>query len=471
MKQVFDVITSLRATSSSKEKLAILQDNKDNVDLKKFLLVTYEPAINFYMKEVDLAFTSMFPLAEDAWKNHFTSELIDTIVTTIAGRQFTGHAARTFVANTHRDLACKWEKELLELLIRRDVKAGISVTTINKVWPGLITDVPYMRCTLPSEVDLASWPWEQGIYSEIKADGQFENISHLERTGQVKIESRNGSPMPLEYFQDIVKEVQEHVPQGWQMHGEMLVIHNGKVLPRQEGNGILNKILQGGEMPAGHKAVYHAWDIIPVADAKAKGKSEDPYQVRFDRLQHYLGHCKHIELIEYKIVYSLQEAYEHAKEAMAMGLEGTVIKHPDGFWEDSDGSKNQVKLKLQMDIEVRVTGFKAADKTSRNKDLFGSLICESECGKFKVNVSGIKDDKRKDLYARRDQILGRLIITISCNGLMAPSEKTDGFWSCFLPRFQEERLDKTTADTLERMQEIQDNAVKLGSIYGKTKKK
>lgn len=471
MKKVFDVIEQLRATSSTKDKLAILMANKDNADLKKFLLVTYEPAINFYMKEVEPAFTSMFPLADNAWKDRFTVETIDTIVTAIAGRQFTGHAARTFIANMHRDLACKWEKELLELLIRRDVKAGISVTTINKVWPGLITDVPYMRCTLPSEVDLASWPWEQGIYSQIKADGQFENISHLARTGQVKIESRNGSPMPLEYFQDIVKEVQEHVPEGWQMHGEMLIIHNGKVLPRQEGNGILNKILQGGEMPSGHKAVYHAWDMIPVSAAKAKGKYEEGYETRFNRLWKHIASCQHIKLIEYKIVFSPQDAYEHAKEAMAQGLEGTVIKHPGGIWEDSSGSKNQVKLKLQMDIEVRVTGFKAADKTSRNKDLFGSLICESECGKFKVNVSGIKDDKRKDLYARKDQIVGKLIITISCNGLMAPSEKTDGFWSCFLPRFQEERLDKTTADTLERMQEIQDNAVKLGSIYGKTKKK
>jgi DNA ligase-1 len=467
MKQVFDTIEKLRATSSTNEKLAILMEQKENAGLKHFLLLTYEPRINYYMKAVDTK--SKAPLM-DFRIEKFSSAVMQSVVDNIASRNITGDAARRWVNGLYHALEFAWEKELLELMIQRDVKAGISKGTINKVWPGLITDTPYMRCTLPSAVDLASWPWEQGVYSQIKADGQFANISHHERTGKVTIESRNGSPMPLEYFDNIVREVKESVPTGHQLHGELLIKKHGKILPRQEGNGIFNSLLQGGELEAGHEIVYHAWDTIPVSEAKSKNKYDFAYEERFSNLKDWFGdHEGHISIIEHKVVYSLQEAYAHAVEAMGLGLEGTVIKHPAGIWEDSDGSKNQVKLKLQFEMEVRVVGFKEADKKSKNKDLFGSLMCESECGKFRVNVSGIKDDKRKDLFNRKDQILGKLIITISCNGLMAPNANTDGYWSCFLPRFLEERLDKTQADTLEQMKVIEDNAKKMGAIYGKKK--
>lgn len=467
MKQVFDTIEKLRATTSKNEKLAILTAAKDVPGLREYLSMTYEPRINYYMKAVDRTKSSIM----DFRIEKFTPRIMNEVLTTIASRNITGDTARRWVTDLYNALETSWEKELLELMIQRDVRAGISTGTINKVWPGLITDVPYMRCKLASDVDLTTWPWEDGIFSEIKADGMFANISHHAKTGRVSIESRNGSPFPLDQLQGLVDEVKTLIPAGQQTHGELLVLQNGKILPRHEGNGILNSILQGGELEKGQEIVYHAWDTIPITSAKAKAKHETPYQARFQDLEYWIdGEGKYIHLIEYKMVYSLKEAFAHACEAMSQGLEGTVIKHPDMIWEDSDGSKGQIKLKLQYEMEVRVVGFKDADKKSRNKDLFGSLMCESECGQFRVNVSGIKDDKRKDLFARKEHILGNLIITISCNGLMAPSAKTDGYWSCFLPRFLEERLDKKTADTLERMMEIEQAAKNIGAIYGKTKK-
>jgi DNA ligase-1 len=398
----------------------------------------------------------------------FTDDTVADIYDTIAKRDLTGNAARLWLANLYHDLAEDWEKELLTLLIQRDVQAGISKGTINKVWPGLITDVPYMRCCLPSAVDLASWPWKRGVYSQIKADGQYANISHL-ASGAVTIETRAGSPFPLEYFKDLVAEIQAAIPKGMQIHGELLMLDpQGKIMPREKGNGMFNSLQQGGELEPGYQPVYHAWDMIPVEEAKVKNKYLVAYETRFQALEGYIGKgLKHLQLIEYKIVHSLAEAYRHAKEAMEAGLEGTVDKHPDGPWEDSDGSKYQVKLKLEVDVEVRVVGFKAADTKSKNKDLFGSLMCESECGKLRVNVSGIKDAKRKELFDRKEQILGKLIITMRCNGLMEPSDDTDGYWSVFLPRFIEERPDRDTADTLERMKQIQQSAIELGSIADK----
>lgn len=471
MKEVFDVIEQLRATSSTKEKLAILVANKDNADLKEFLRVTYEPRVNFYIKAVDPKLSSgMFGGFVEC---DFERLDLDTVYDQLALRKRTGNDARNWLSGAYNNLTSDWSKELLKLLIQRDVQAGISRGSINKAWPGLVTDTPYMRCNLLSTVDVSGWDWQGGVYSEIKADGMFANTSH-HIGGKVSVESRAGSPMPLDYFQELVAAVKALVPEGYQLHGELLMLKDGKIMPRAEGNGLFNKLLQEGELPSGHTPIYQAWDMIPICEAKAKNKFNEKYRVRFERLKALMygvdKDCP-LQVIEHKMVHSLQQAYAHAAEAMANGLEGTVICDPDGIWEDSDGAPHKIKLKLQFDMDLRVVGFKAGDAKSKNKDLFGSLMCESECGKFRVNVSGIKDDKRKDLFARKDQILGKLIITITCNGLQAPTANTDGYWSCFLPRFQEERLDKTSADTLEKMHQIQADAIKLGAIYGVSKKK
>lgn len=467
MKQVFETIEKLRATSSKNDKLAILTAMKDNVDLQNYLLMTYEPRINYYMKAVDTkaGMHQWFSQPEP-----FNQDLMDSVKNVLAGREYTGNKARDWIAGIWGAMVNPWEKELLELMIQRDVKAGISTGTINKIWPGLITDTPYMRCTLPSETDLSAWPWADGVYSEIKADGQFANISHHVRTGRVSIESRNGSPMPLEYFQALVAEVQARVPGGQQLHGELLIKKDGKILPRQEGNGIFNSLLQGGELEAGHEIVYHVWDTIPVAEAKSKNKYNVLRKKRFALLKEWFdGHEGAIEIIEHKVVYSLQEAFEHAVEAMGQGLEGTVIKHPEGIWEDSDGSKWQVKLKLEFQVELKIKGFKAADKKSKNAKTFGSIECESECGKMKVNVSGIKDKDRLAMHQDRDNLIDK-VISVKANGIMLPPAN-GGFFSLFLPRFIEIRLDKDKADTLERIQQIEQAAKTMGIIYGKTKSK
>jgi DNA ligase-1 len=147
-------------------------------------------------------------------------------------------------------------------------------------------------------------------------------------------------------------------------------------------------------------------------------------------------------------------------------LEGTVICDPYGIWEDSDSAVHKIKLKLEIQVELRIKGFKAADPKSKNAKTFGSIETESECGKLKASVSGIKDKDRLWMHQHRDQLLDG-IITVKANGITPPPEG-GGFFSLFLPRFIEIRLDKNEADTLVNIQQIEQAAISLGAIYGKT---
>jgi DNA ligase-1 len=457
MKSVYDTIIACRNESSRNKKIEILKAQAGNDLLKRYLQVTYENRINFYMKNVDTAMNT----TNNVDITEFDSDMIDKIMYVVAGRGLTGNAAKMFVSNIYQGLTYDWEKELLRLMINRDVQAGFSASTINKIWPSLVTQVPYMRCSLPKHTKLETWPWDKGIYSQIKADGMFANITH-QLDGAVTIESRSGSPFPVEFFSGIANKIKSCVQIGMQLHGELLMTKDGQILPRQIGNGLFNKILQDGEVDSSYIPIFQAWDCIPIEEATVKNKYRVSYSIRFESLkemiqsEHTLNDA--VELIEYKMVYSLAEAYKHAGESMQAGLEGTVIKHPDLIWEDSDGSEHQIKLKLSMELDLLFVGFKEADQKSKNANTFGSLMLQSSCGKMKVNVSGIKDAERERLH--KELVAGKSIISVIANGVMMPPEH-GGYFSLFLPRYTEERRDKSTADSLERILEIQTESINL----------
>jgi DNA ligase-1 len=457
---IIETIRAVRATSSKLEKLAILAAQKDNAFLREYLRMTYEPRINFFVAKVDTMPAISFGTAD------FDEATLAKVYVTIARRELTGNAARSWLTSLHMNLN-EDGQELLELLIQRDVKAGISDGTINKTWAGLVTSPPYMRCCLPKDADLNSWPWAAGVYSQIKADGMFANVNVHRGTKAVTIESRAGSPFPLDAFTDLVYEVQELIPEGNQLHGELLMRDpEGKIMPREEGNGLFNKLLKEGELPEGYTPTYQAWDIIPLEEAKAKNKYKIAYKKRFAKLLDLFKDVEpqSIHVIEYELVYSLNEAYAHAGKAMKRGLEGTVIKHPDAIWEDTT-SKFQVKLKLEFEVELRVKRLKAAAAKSKNSDTFGSMECESEEGLLEVSVTGLKDDKRKYIFDNFKALYEDKIISVKANGVMAPdAERGNTKYSLFLPRFVEERHDKKQADTLKRILEIQQAAIDAVNI-------
>ena len=475
MQLVYETIVAASKDSSKIAKLAILRDQINNEDLKEFLRVTYEPRINFYMTKVEPEFvgTSLFDAVDHPTATEFTLEVLGDIVSKIANRKLTGHAAKTYIASLYANFTSVEDRNLLEFLIQRDCRAGFSESTINKIWPGLVTDVPYMRCSLPKDLKktdkLENWPWAGGVFSELKADGMFATVSHQLKTGRVTIESRNGSPFPLDHFGDIVSEVKDNVPYGHQIHGELLVRRGGVILPRQVGNGILNKVLQGGVFAPGDVPTFQAWDIIPNTAALPKGSYNVPYRERLSELEQYLEETKNIRVVDYKIVYSLKEAYAHCKEMQLNGFEGTVIKHPEMIWKDGD-SKGQVKLKLTFDVDLVMRRLKDADHKSKHVNTFGSIDCETSDGLLLVSVTGIPDDMRQDIFDNWETKYKDRIMSVSCNGVMEPSDNNPNY-SLFLPRrnakiLELPRLDKTVADTLEQVLKLQANAIDMADVIG-----
>lgn len=423
---LYKIITALQNTQGSNAKKAILEANKDNELLKEYLRVTYDPRINFYIKQLPMPVVNKEDNLDD-----FELHDIELLVERIAGRQYTGYDAKAYLRIFFSELTESGEA-LARYMLLKDIKAGISVSTINKVWPDLIFSQGYMRCSLPKDVDLVEWPWKEGVYSQVKMDGMYAAVSNKQ------VITRNGSVFPYDLLPEQLKiEMGKYVPETLELNGELIVKHNGEILSRKEGNGLLNSLLQGTSLPDNYSLHYVAWDW---QDDKTV------YNKRLSILDDLLGDSDYFSVVECRKVYSYEEAVKHFQEVLAQGQEGTVLKHPDMVWKDGT-SKHQVKFKIEVDIDLLCTGM--IEGTGKYKGMLGALQLESSCGKVRVDCgTGFTDAQRKNLWENGYPV-GK-IVEIKANDLL--DKVGSDTLSLFLPVFKSVRIDKDVADDLERIE-------------------
>lgn len=430
---ISNILTELKSDNSRLAKEAILLREKNNETLKRVFKMAYDPTINFWVRKIPAYNTEEFP-------GYSLDEALDELGR-LSSREFTGLAASQHLSAILSKVLL--EQEVIKKIISRDLDVGATVATANKIWPGLIPEYPYMRCNLPKNVKLNKWKWDKGIISQLKADGSYANVEFCD---DVTIMTRAGSVYPLEYFANIVADIKAHFKNNTATHGELLVKRFGKILPREIGNGILNSIQKGGAPEEGDEIVYFVWDQIPLDKSVPGGVYDVKYADRLAAVRSQVLECTHIKQIETRLVYSLEEAYDHYNEMIEQGFEGTIIKTLEGIWKDST-SKDQVKLKVEETIDLEVIGFLPGKGKFLN--LFGSIMCKSADGALEVNVSGMSDKMRKEIWQQKETFVGT-IIEVKANGVMKPKNTNDKY-SLFLPRFVCIRNDKQSADNLEKI--------------------
>ena len=147
---------------------------------------------------------------------------------------------------------------------------------------------------------------------------------------------------------------------------------------------------------------------------------------------------------------------EHFTEALERGLEGTILKDSEGEWKD--GKPNwQVKMKLDMNVDLRIIGFEMGTKGTKNENWVSTLNLESSCGLLKTNPSNMDEKMMQYVTDNQDKLMGA-IVEVNCKGL---SQNKFGDWSLMHPSVVEIREDKNTCDSLESAKAIEESVKSL----------
>ena len=353
----------------------------------------------------------------------------------LSSRTLTGNAAIEHLRGILSNLPLEKAK-VIERIIKKDLKCGVSISTVNDIWMGLIKEYPCMLCSGFDQklIDKIKFP----AYAQLKEDGMRFNaiVKHDAEVSTVEYRSRNGKELDL--LGNLDKEFIE-MSHGMDVvfDGELLVKIDGKVADRQTGNGILSKAGKG-TISKEEAALVCAtvWDMIPYIYF-VDSYCPTPYNTRLARLQECIVSDR-IEAVPSVIVNNIEEAREIFEGYLADGKEGIILKGMDGEWEDKR-SKSQIKFKGELECDLVVTGVEPG--TGKYQGMLGSLICASSDNLIIVGVgSGLNDEQRQSLGS---DIVGK-VIAVKYNARIVNKQ---GGHSLFLPIFIEVRDDKTEADS------------------------
>lgn len=440
---MLDILNQLSATSKRTEKEAILTAliGTDREALfKRIAIATYSGDINYWVKKYPRAKTN---------SGVFMLDYALDCLTNLSTRQVTGNAALKFLTELESHLSAD-DSEVLNRIIARDLKCGMTEGTANRIWPGLVYVEPYQRCSSFNEKNLRKIKFP--AFSQTKADGMYINI--VVRGGKVEYRSRSGE---VKKFNNAERDALFLRYPGYVFMGEALVRdENGDILPRTTGNGILD----GSDIDTS-RIVFDLWDIVPVADYDAHSCNIE-YKTRLASLKTCIkGLSDDLRLIDTRVVNSVQEIIDHFKENVEQGLEGTVIKNQFGLWAHCT-SPDQIKVKIEFECELEV--YQVNEGTGKNKGKLGALVSKSSDGLVVVAVGGGYKAKERDELFTEDSV--KLIIGVKANDLVRDRNRPD-VWSLFLPRFTGIRKDKTVADTYTQIREQMDAFIHTLEVIGK----
>jgi hypothetical protein len=415
---------SLAANNSRNFKLDTLKANADNNLLKEVIRLALDPFTNFYIRKIPTYINSGY--------NRSLSESIE-MLSNLSSRVCTGNDGIQFLTEILSN-SREGDDKVIERIIKKDLKCGVSISTANAVWPNLIQEYPCMLCSQYEDklVDKIKYP----AYVQVKADGMRFNA--IVRGNSVDFRTRNGKELDL--LGNLIEEF-IILADGKDMvfDGELLIKDNGVILDRKTGNGILMKA-QRGTLSDKEASMVNAviWDCIHY-DNFIKDIDTNPYHERILYVTEYTLPEK-ISFVQNTVVFNIEEARTIFEEYLSQGQEGIVLKDIYGIWENKR-SKTQIKFKGELECDLKIVGIQEGTIGSKYEGMLGALLCESSDGIIKVGVgSGFNDEQRKKFI--NDNLIGK-VVAVKYNSRIVT--KT-GEHSLFLPIFVEIRYDKDIAD-------------------------
>lgn len=408
---VFGVLREIEEASGN-DKLRLLKENESDT-LKQALKAAYCPFTTYGVKklpEVDLNPT----------KNGFdqkTWALLDAL----ASRRLTGGAAQDAIAKELLALPAS-SGLLLKHILTKDLRAGISISSINKVFPGLIFKFECMLAHPFDEKRIAQWP----VAVEPKYDGVRALFIYTQSQGGFY--SRTGKRF------ESLDDMAHKITQRFQKYSAPAIVLDGEIMDRSNSfHKIVGDVHKKGIQL--DQATFNIFDVIPYGHF-----SNGEYVVPYKQRNVYVGRIltqwfpdllgEELRKVPSRLCSTHGEIMDYYQEIRDQGGEGVIVKPMDHAYV-CKRSHSWLKIKDCQSVDAPVVDF--VEGTGKFENNLGALVIDVDG--VRVNVgSGLDDATRRQIWSDRDRLKG-LMVEVEYH------EKTpDG--SLRHPRFVRFRTDK-----------------------------
>lgn len=364
------MIRALQQTNSTNDKMTILR-KCDSPVVQEVLHMAYNPYIRYGLNKVPWTGKGSLTI-EGHWPaikvhlEYMAQAHGDNVVKELT--------AKLILSMTRED------GDVLKGIIKKDLKCGVSVTTINRVFPELVPVFGIMKAET-----FADKLWQPDLMGSVKLDG----YRCLVRDG--KLYSSGGLPiLGAEHIQSAIHGFGD-------FDGEIMI-------PNMEFNMSGGKIRSHSVTP---DAKLFVFDCINAPNL--------PFNARYYQLLNIgeeqgwstsLAKPSTITVVRHRTFTNLVEMKQICGKALYAGYEGLVLKDPNGVYERKR-SKAWLKVKQVLDEDCPIIGFFEGE--GKYENMLGGVIVRRKNGYESKVGGGFSDTLRSYIWNHQREFLGKHI--------------------------------------------------------------
>lgn len=403
---ISDIINEI-ASEASKKKKELLLKQYESYELKDILLYTYNSFWTFGIKKIDNTTSEGDLTVLENWFD------IRDLLLKLIRRELTGNAAKDKIS----ELMAKFtfsEQDIIRRIINRDMEAGFSESTINRVWQN---HIPVFDVALAERYDKAPelLTFDSTWFCSRKCDG-CRCIAIVDiRNCSIKFHSRQG--IEFTTLRNVATELmalaseaydREEVPNMIVFDGEIcLVDKNGK----EDFQGIMKQIKKKDHTIK--NPMYLVFDYLTY-DEFIFNTGDKKLGERLEVLNNIISKdSTYIKVLEQAKIDSEETFAEWNKKVATFGWEGLILRKNAPY--KSGRTKDMLKVKSFFDAEYKVLetingefNYSVADEGQVKEVMMTAVIIEHKGYTVKVG-SGWSINQRKKFFANPELIVGKTI--------------------------------------------------------------
>lgn len=421
--EIVSIIEDLRSVSSTNAKKDILEKNKDNEGLKTILELTYNPFKKYKVTE-----KSLIGGTEDG----FTYGSLRMLTYTLANKNINNELRE--IVNNFLEQADEEIKDLYKCVLLKDLKIGVNVSTINKIWNDLIPTGETgltIKPMLASKFDFDKPPKGTFAVTE-KLDG-IRCIAICTSTG-VELYTRQGKLIKgCAQIEIDLRLIRALWGSDFVLDGELLADGcSYEDVYKETTKRVKN------DKPIKMGIHFTAFDILSLSEFENL-KCTTQYYKRMETLLKLNEVMKDVESVEMiNILYigeDMERILQLLDEYRLKGAEGLMVNLMDSVYEFKR-SKAILKVKVMQTVDLKVTGFEEGQ--GRNAGKLGAMLVD-----YKGNIvgvgSGFSDYQREYIWNNQDEFLDKIVEV----QYFEETKNKEGQVSLRFPVFKHKRDDKT----------------------------
>ena len=393
---VIEILEQLESDNSRLFKERVLTDNKDDLLLRDFLTMAFDPWKNWGVAK----YNRPDPLPGNS--NHADVELSTFIVLLEAlnRRTLTGNKAREaveVVMSQFDAVGQKW----CERLLWRNLRCGVSSSTINKIWPGSV--VPFAVALAESLTTVGvngdfkiTDPVKYPVRIEAKLDGL--RLIAVKNHGEVALFTRSGTP--IETLPKIVQAIKDLKTDNIVLDGEVM---------GEDWNESASVVMSSKSKKDDSTMRYHVFDIVDFTAWQTQ-VSTTHYDRRLADLQLAIGDTEGTPFRFVKSTTAQDEAElrQFYNECLTEDYEGVMLKRLDTpyQWKRTDAI---LKMKPVATEEGVIVGWHLSPEKTKRAGQFGGFHVLTPNGVITKVGGGYTDSQKKQIQDEGpDTYIGRI---------------------------------------------------------------